>query len=233
MARAWPALIVYLLSASSLLPADFWHKKRFTEWTPDEIRKLLSDSPWARPVLLPVETIDRTSLEQVRSACSSCEVKSGGAPVMAAGMPELAGPLRALVRWHSALPVKQALMRAKFGDEVATSREAAEFLARSETAYVVGVSGLPAHLAPAEAAQLRANAFLRRKGRPLLPAVDAQVASGESSVYLLLFFPRSQDGSAAITPADGQVELQLQLGLLNLRRSFKLKDMVFEGKLEL
>ena len=152
---------------------------------------------------------------------------------MAAGMPELAGPLRALVRWHSALPVKQALMRAKFGDEVATSREAAEFLARSETAYVVGVSGLPAHLAPAEAAQLRANAFLRRKGRPLLPAVDAQVASGESSVYLLLFFPRSQDGSAAITPADGQVELQLQLGLLNLRRSFKLKDMVFEGKLEL
>jgi len=224
-------LIELLLAASLLQPADFWHRKRFTEWTPDEVRKLLIDSPWARPVLLPVDSIDRASLEQLRSACSSCEVKSGGGPVMAAGMPELAGPLTVIVRWHSALPVKQALIRAKFGDEAATSREAVEFLARDETAYIVGVSGVPAHLAPADAAQLRANAFLRRKGRPPLSAADAQVAPGENSVHLLLFFPRSQDSAHAITPADGQIEVQLQLGPLNIRRSFKLKDMIYEGRL--
>ena len=47
------------------------------------------------------------------------------------------------VRWFSSIPVKQAMVRSKYGSEAATAQEAIEYLARQETHYIVAVVGLP------------------------------------------------------------------------------------------
>jgi len=36
------------LAVGGLLAADFWQKKKFTEWDQQEVAKMLNDSPWAK-----------------------------------------------------------------------------------------------------------------------------------------------------------------------------------------
>jgi len=49
---------------------------------------------------------------------------------------------------------------------------------------------------------------------------------------LYLFFPKAEPGSHVITLEDNEVEVNLKLGSTEIRRKFKLKDMVYEGQLE-
>ena len=51
----------------------------------------------------------------------------------------------------------------------------------------------------------------------------------EGSVDLHLMFPRTE----AITLEDKNVEFKLALGPMDVKKKFKLKDMVFNGNLEL
>ena len=37
--------------------AESWHKKKFPDWSGSDVQKIPTDSPWARPVLIPVATI--------------------------------------------------------------------------------------------------------------------------------------------------------------------------------
>ncbi len=49
-------LAVSLLFAGgvcTLLAADFWQTKKFTEWSDKEVLKILADSPWAEKVSIP------------------------------------------------------------------------------------------------------------------------------------------------------------------------------------
>ena len=48
-----------------------------------------------------------------------------------------------------------------------------------------------------------------------------------------VIFPRGQNGSPLIEQKDGEVEVALKLGDVKINRKFKLKDMVFNGKLEI
>ena len=40
--------VALIMGASTLVGADFWEKKKFSEWSPKEVAKMLSDSPWAK-----------------------------------------------------------------------------------------------------------------------------------------------------------------------------------------
>jgi hypothetical protein len=138
-----------------------------------------------------------------------------------------------IVRWHTALPIKQAVVRARYKDEAANSPEAAKILSRLETEYVVGVTELPPQLVRGNPAQLKSNAVLKIKGRPPIPADNVLAGRGQRGADLYLFFPKAQPGSHLIALEDGEVEVELKLGSTNIRRKFRLKDMVFDGKLEI
>lgn len=224
------AAILMCLFAPALAGAEFWTKRKFPDWSTSDIQKILTDSPWARPVLIPAATLEAVS-EEFRAACSRCEVKTGTPAVNTGSDTRLAEPLQVIVRWHSALPVKQALVKLRFGDEVSTAEEAAAYLAAQESAYVVGIWGLPAEALPSDNTGLKAGAFLKLKGRAPVQASDGQAAVEGDKARVLLYFPRTADNQ--ITLADGQVEVNLKLGPLHIRRGFKLKDMVYEGRLEL
>jgi hypothetical protein len=239
-ARRFMVVLVALLGAK-LFAADFWEKKRFPDWSAKEIRKLLTDSPWARPVLVPLETLHGQQAspvphKQVKGACQQCSV--GGAPVFlqSSDMPELAGPLTVTVRWHSALPLKQALAKLLFGDEVSTSAAAAELLSREDDSYVVGLSSLPRQVVPEDLESIKSGAVLKVRNGPSIPAIparEARVKAEGDMVNLLLFFPKPQGGTPGITLEHREIELGVKLFAIEIKRKFKLSEMVYQGKLEL
>lgn len=236
-ARRFMVVLVALLGAR-LFAADFWEKKRFPDWSAKEIRKLLTDSPWARPVLVPLETLHGQQAssvlhKQAKGACHQCSV--GGTPVQlqSSDMPELARPLTVTVRWHSALPLKQALAKLLFGDEVSTSAAAAELLSREDDSYVVGLSSLPRQVLPEDLESIKSGAVLKVRNGPSIPAREARVRPEGDMVNLLLFFPKPQGGTPGITLEHREIELGVKLFAIEVKRKFKLSEMVYQGKLEL
>jgi hypothetical protein len=156
--------------------ADFWEKKKFSQWSPKEVQKILRDSPWARPVQVHLQgpSVGGAGGRGRRGGGRSTDVSAesgGGFGSEGSGMPRGGGGMEGMsspptatviVRWHSALPVKQAVARARFGDEAGTSPEAAQMLARDQDRYVIGVIGVPMQ---AVRTQVKPDASLLVKAR--------------------------------------------------------------------
>ena len=62
-------IAAFAICALSLSAADPWQTKPFAEWTEKDARKLLANSPWARPVQV-----------ALGSALPDAQVKAGPAP---------------------------------------------------------------------------------------------------------------------------------------------------------
>ena len=121
----------------------------------------------------------------------------------------------------------------RFGAEAGTSAEAAKLLARQEDRYVLGVAGLPAGLLQDDAAAVKKGIVLKLKNKPPIPVADVQGERKGNRVNLFLIFPKGQDGSPLIEASDGEVEVEIRLESERISRKFKLKDMMFGGKLEI
>jgi hypothetical protein len=133
-----------------------------------------------------------------------------------------------MVRWHSALPVKQAYVRTRLGAEAATSPDAEKMLA-PETNYVIAFGPLPTTMLRGDAATIKAAATLSVKGKDPIAATDVKGDRQGNAATLYLFFPRT----SPITVEDNEVEFDFKLAPLNIKKKFKLKDMMYGGKLEL
>ena len=122
-------------------------------------------------------------------------------------------------------------MRGRFGNEAHTAAEAKQFLQRSETHYVVSVAGFSGRMAgmSQDTDRLKETTSLKRKNKdPIRPEV-IETHKQEESVTLFVGFPRTDQ----IVLEDKNVEFEMKLGPMTVKRKFKLKDMLFDGKLEL
>jgi hypothetical protein len=225
--------------------ADFWETKKYTDWTDKEVERILKNSPWAQRVDLPLA---RGMGGGPGMGGPGGRLPGGGGPAEeggGAGGPG-GGPGGGLggaggagyepppmiplyLRWVSALPIKQALVRLRFGAEAATSPEAAQMLARDEGAYIVAVEGLPLRMLGGPLEQLKERAQLRVRGaEPVAPNnVQGRQQQGVAEIYF--YFPKSRE----ITLEDKEVEFLLKLRMGDVRRKFQLKKMVYGGKLEI
>jgi hypothetical protein len=257
MRKALFVVAVGLFAVVALWAADFWEKKKFTEWNEKEVRQIMTNSPWARRVdvvvnMSPGETARSGGLGSAQGdrgaglggCCGSRpaeatrpgRVEAGGGggfegPGGGGRGPEDAGTpvLPLLVRWHSALPVRQALARARWGAEALTSKEAQQLLQPQEEYYVIAISGLPERMLQRVSPEtLRAGSFLKIGKKTPAPPGDARINPGPVS-EILLAFARSH----AITLEDKEVEVTARIGRMDVRRKFRLKEMVVGGKLEL
>jgi hypothetical protein len=141
---------------------------------------------------------------------------------------------KVIMRWYSALPVKQATMRLKYKDEVKTSEEAAKSLNRKETGYILCVVGLPGMKQVYNADDIEKNSMIKLKGRSSILPAEVAVEQEGRTVSLYLFFPKfKHDGTPLITLKDGSIEVLVEAWMYDLKRKFKLKDMVYNGNLEL
>ncbi|HWE48567.1 MAG TPA: hypothetical protein VG273_02185 [Bryobacteraceae bacterium] len=247
------ATLIVSFGALSAQAADFWLSKPPAEWSDKDVQKIMTNSPWAKPFSVPVPSGASRSAAGGRGGgrgggsidvekpgmipANATDGAGGGRGGPRGGGGGEAAPAVASVdvvaRWQSALPLKQALMRVKFGAEAGTSAQAKQFLDQVETSYVLILSGLRGPLMRANPETLKAalmsETFLAVKGKEGLKPADAQISADAKSWEIVLFFPRSNP----YTLEDKEVELSTKLANQPLKYKFRLKDMVINGKLEL
>ncbi len=246
---------VGLVASIGLLAADFWAAKPFTEWSDKDLQKMLSNSPWAHAV--PISMGGRGAGTGGRGGRGGSngmgEVSSagGGESIGGAGAANRRGAVsgdegtpgsgntpavNVLVRWQSALPVKQAILKGKYSIEAASSEEAKKFLAQEEPFYVIMVhnpvpGGRGGGGAGVDGAKemIKSATTLRRKGKDPMYPEKVEIVPRQGGLDIFLMFPKKD----AITEDDKDVEFVFQTQMGEVKQRFKLKEMMFDGKLAL
>jgi hypothetical protein len=231
-----------VLFCFGLAAADFWQKP-YTEWSDKDTAKMMTDSPWAKSV----------------SVSMAGPGGAGGAPPMppggGGGFGGPGGPggpqggggsefgpgaqgsapptFDVVARWQSALPIRQAFVRLKFGAEADKSAEAGKILEQQDKPYEIVLSGPMGMFLggkPGDAAKaLSEVSFLSSRRTGEIKAVQIEVGKPGKTMDVVFAFPRSMP----FTVEDKEVELVTKLGTSTLKYKFKLKDMVLNGKLEM
>ena len=157
--------------------------------------------------------------------------------------------ITATIRWQTALPVREALLR-QAGVPKTDESQVAASLTAPVTNYVIAVLGLPETL-PSRGGrygrstdddrdrdrdkdrdadrldQLKSATYLTRKDRASL--YPEKVERDKDGVTILFTFPRT----TPISLDDKEVEFVTRYGPLEIKHKFKLKDLVYQGRLEL
>jgi hypothetical protein len=232
MKKLVAALFVFAFCVTA---ADFWAKP-YTEWNDKELQKMITNSPWARSFSVggPAGASGDPGAPGPMSerGGGGRGGGGGGAPGGGGGAPGGGGPAATITaRWQTALPVKQAFVRIKFGAETATSPDAKKLLEREETNYSIVLSGPFAGLMRAGSPESVKKGIidatsLSAKGKDAGKPTDVEIGPKD----MLFTFPRS---AAAFTVDDKEVDFSTKLGEIEVKYKFKLKDMVFNGKLEM
>ena len=116
------------------------------------------------------------------------------------------------------------------GDSSEGPADAQQLLATEPDEYVVVVSGIPAHLARlVQNPDLLNRSTLKIGRREPVPPKKVDFQPRAQSVDAYFAFPRTNP----ITLEDKEVEVDLKLGTMEAKRKFNLKDLVYNGKLEL
>jgi hypothetical protein len=253
--------IAFMAACSGMILAGasaVWQKD-FGSWTEKDAHVLVSNSPWAKQMAMPIAgRPDQVVLEQP---------ETGGAPPSASlGNPanttansnagtaenrnEANGPRNSnaksqsgvspsagapemqpvvTILWTSATPVRLALLKLRAGATAPTSEQIAN-ATKPRDHYVIAVSGFPPPEGGSDPKSLAAGAFLAVHGKP--PVVSTQSdyhKIGNSDVYFFRF-PRT---SLEIAPADQQVEFRVKMGKIAIKKKFDLGGMQYQGQLSL
>ena len=258
-------------AAAALCAADAWKNPDFTQWSQEDAKKVLTKSPWAREVSvstgMPGAMPSGGGGRRRGGGGDSGGMGGGGADmggVTSGGMGGGGGrggmgggdegrggapSMKLIVRWESAIPVKEAMMKLNFGDHLPAKGEKGYTLDAPQDNYIISVTGLrmgggrgrrpegtgdqqstdgtPQSQADRMKDQLMTSTQLVRKGKDPIAPVNILVNSTTNMVYLA--FPKSD----AISDDDKDVEFRMTMGRLLVKEKFSLKEMHFSGKLEL
>jgi hypothetical protein len=204
---------------------EFWNDKKPSDWTSEEIELLLNKSPWAKEAAVSYYGGQNgplsNTLPGTRSSRSNRNASSDTSP----SAPSPAA-WKAIVRWQSALPVREALK----------SQPSPDF----EKFYILNMVGdVPSVGAtPDEDESQRKSRFealklvtkLEHKGDAILLSRVAVAPKSDMSLAGTLFY-FSRD--LALQPKDNQAIFSTKLGPIDVKCKFALKDMVYQGNLEL
>jgi hypothetical protein len=242
----WRA-VVFALSALSLAAADpEWKAKQFPEWTENDAKEVMTDSPWAKTV---TPTLTK-SAEQDNRTPSGRSRRRGGINVggIGIGLPGMGsvgqrgdqagpqsdktntGPAPAAVplpkltlRWESALPMREAELKAREANAPTLD----------EDHYAIAVFGIPRSSimddSKKTADTLKKQAVLTPEGKRALKPSSVEILLREDGPVVVYSFPKSDD----ITWRDHRIDFAAQVANLKFVQSFSTDDMFFHGKLEL
>lgn len=235
-----------VLGVTPAAAAGFWQKKKFPSWSQKEVRRMLTDSPWAKTRTVPLAVEGK--LERNPETWRELGIPGSGldepgmgigqpghSPVGGIGAPRsvIASNADLLVRWSSALPVRQALVMHRLGPQQTSSAEAKQILEPDEADYVVEVFGLPAIAAHRGAQLLQREiyrtAWLRTKTGRVLRAGSVYAPIEGLHVAITIRFPRK----VPIVLEDKYIDCHADAGVFVFTRRFNLGPMVYQGALDL
>jgi len=209
-----------------------WNKKPYTDWSEKESMKVLNDSPWAQ-----TQTVTDTSNMTGQGRADSSQ--SRVAEVFSVNI---------RIRFLSAKPVRQAIShvmemnnREKVSAELAAKLKA--FAAADFPDYVVVTvtadSDKSSRLLQQTqqsfhkltTGELKNNTYLLASGQRVF--IKAYQPPGNDGLGARYIFARQVGGKAFITPEGGDVLFHSEpIGAVVLNTRYKIKDMMFDGKLE-
>lgn len=252
MIRTWQ-LSVLPLSVALLMAADQpWKDKQVSDWTDADAKLILTGSPWAKAVKPAVEPAAQRaparSVLMPRMRPGVYGYPAGGYPgsypaggyppgsypsgsyptsqPAPAPAPPAAQPPELTLRWESALPIREAVMKAR--DPNAPTIE--------DGYYALVVYGVPTRMVDVESktldTKLKGLATIRRDGQKDLKPARVLVLQRNSGPVFVYLFARGKN-KPVIKADDKRLDFEAQIGRLKFGESFFLEDMVFEGKLEL
>ena len=224
-----PVIFVLTLVFAATVSAqtESWQSKPYTQWTKDEARKVLNDSPWA-------QTIERTT-------DTPLSLSRGAGQIISKAY---------TVRLRSALPVRHALLRLRQLDDKydqMSDKKKAEFDEKNKALvecpacadnYVVAL--LPPAAADARTTTLeKMKLFVhlvdeRGRERQLVHFIPTK-ATGQEIVF---FFPRlDEKGEPLITPSSKKVSLTIDTSAIGMdaivwRFEFDVSKMSSNGKVD-
>lgn len=249
--RRLATLAVVLLGAGLLLWAgEPWQDKPYTEWTPREAAKVLSDSPWARSgeiyLLAPSgggpADAGRLPDEMSRRWIDPNRYNDAAQSLWQQRTGQRNLPLQAtvtgieVVQWASSLTLRQALVRqgqlyARQGNEPAEALLSLPF-----EDYVIAVyrSDLPSFTGLSEESA-RAAAWLELKPskRKVAPERVHLVRFGDVLMHVEFYFPRQAEGQPVIAPTDTRARFHWENGTHSTTVEFDLRKMVRAGQPDL
>jgi hypothetical protein len=259
--------LLLAMSAGALVvglsAAEGWMSKDYTQWTDQEVQKVLTNSPWAQKTSVAFDNsgsggggrrggyggggggggmggggggmggggmgggmgggggINGGSVGRPRNAGADETQSQSGGPRM-----------EVVIRWESALPLKQARLRAQFGENLPHPGDANYTLDQADKDYVISLSGLHgggSHDGSSMRDSLLAASHLLVKGKDAIAAEDVKFDTGADGYTVKVLFPRT----TPIDLDDKEVTFQTKMGPMRIERKFKLKEMVLNGKLVL
>jgi len=204
---------------------DAWKTKGAADWTEQETKQVLNDSPWA------VITTPTIKKEEKRSHGSAMGVGIPGIGRRRANDPSQDpnnGPsapdsqLALHLRWESALPIREAELKAREINAPAVD----------EDRYAIAVYGIPSHFTkdPQSAGdRLKGQASLKRQGQKDLKPSHVDVIQRDDGLVIVFLFARTKE----ISVQDSRVEFNALIGPYQISQSFQVDAMIYQGKLEL
>jgi hypothetical protein len=222
IAVGWAAAAAASGPAWAFAPKEFWNEKKPEDWTDDERKELLTKSPWAKE---PSTTYNAGPGMANGRTASTRGRRTVGTPGGTSGPAPDPGKLRSVVRWESALPIREANHNESKDDPAAN--------------YILNVVGdLPMFgLASDDETEdeyahrmenLKQFTKLEKKGDPIY-LTDIRYKGKRGTEGALLYFVRND----LITLSDHTVTFVTKLGPIDVKVKFPLHDMIYQGKLEL
>jgi len=228
-----------LFAILSLTASAQWEKKPYTDWSEKDAQKVLNDSPWGKTQVF------STPGEMFRSPTSGRQ----GTTTRTDPNPAQALHLSFRVRFLSARPIRQAYSRLielkqKGGMNEQAAGQLKQFVSGEFLEYVIITVTCDSQEAGSNTQQ--ANALLSSRGTAELKNSTFLETKGGQRVFLQEFqppkqdgigarfiFPRLVDGKPFITPEAEEIHFVSELSSnYKLDRRYKIKEMMFDGKLE-
>jgi hypothetical protein len=229
---------------------EFWATRSPEQWSGQEIKQIATSSPWAKTVNvhLPANTLPSSvsgppgggGYQDPRATQQDDNEASG---VMS----------HVLVRWDSALPVSEACSRGSNTDKdlfscasklFSLSVLGRKFEEMRQDFYILSLTNYPItqrgkdaiqHSDTGNAAlermcrQMQQTTYLKPKSRPAFRPDHIVALPWDQALLLLVFFPRTED----LSLDDREVAFQSINGIVELKATFDLQKMRFQGKLSL
>jgi hypothetical protein len=210
---------------------EFWNEKKASDWTEDEIHELLTKSPWVKEPSVSYNSGPGNAGRQASGVGNRGYGGGyGGMSRTRAPVPGTVSPggtamekqqYKVVIRWETALPIRLATRKNSTEDPLAN--------------YVLNVVGdlpmLGTHNDETEndreqrVEMLKQYTRLERKNDPIYLSKVVFQSATETRFY----FERTEP----IFPDDKQVTFVTKLGPLEVKAKFILKEMMYQGKLEL
>ncbi|MBM3787941.1 MAG: hypothetical protein FJW30_26635 [Acidobacteria bacterium] len=216
------------------LAAKRWDRE---EWTGEFASKLLTDSPWAKPIAsrfrfrLPAP--NRFAQIGERGSLGLPDWGGGPRPSARPASEEMPAETEAnlTVRWASALPLRRARAVLEYGSW--TDPRAAEVLRKPAGEYVLEIAGFPTTLMTQGTRRMEAEllntAEIALRGQRPMRALSASVPDHGMHLMATLRFPAYSE----VPPADGFVTVTAQTGAIAVSTKFALREMLYSGSLEM